>query len=101
MHPSLSKAAIMRAAWALFRKTYRFPNIPFVGIGRACFGWALKEAWRQAREAARIAAIPLTEKLSIVPRLQYDLEALAYVESFRTAEGQCARIRGELHRLAA
>jgi len=29
----------------------------FSDIGRKCFAWALRQAWVEAREAARIAAL--------------------------------------------
>lgn len=28
---------VMRRAWAIFRKSYNYPNVPFRSIGRKCF----------------------------------------------------------------
>jgi hypothetical protein len=30
----MDKSAIMKAAWQIFRETYRYPVIPFASIGR-------------------------------------------------------------------
>ena len=55
--PKFNRKAIMARAWAIFRETYKYPAIKFSGIGWKCFGWALRTAWAEAREAARIADI--------------------------------------------
>jgi hypothetical protein len=46
--PKIDRAGIMLRAWAIFRTTYRFPQISFASIGRPCFTWALKQAWAEA-----------------------------------------------------
>jgi hypothetical protein len=56
--PKIDRAALMRHAWAIFRQTYKYPLIQFKDIGRNCFAWALRQAWSEARAAARVAAIP-------------------------------------------
>jgi hypothetical protein len=40
----------------------RGQGIPFASIRRKAFAWALREAWRQVREEARIAAVPAEVK---------------------------------------
>lgn len=50
------RARIMSRAWAIFREKYNYPRVPFRSIGKACFAWALKMAWHEARETARLAA---------------------------------------------
>lgn len=44
-----NRSQIMKDAWAIFREAYNYPSTPFLSIGRHCFAWALKEAWRRAR----------------------------------------------------
>lgn len=60
--PKIDHAAIMRRAWAIFRQTYKYPLIKFQDIGWKCFGWALRRAWGEAREVARVAAVPAHER---------------------------------------
>ena len=56
--PKINRSALMTRAWAIFRQTYRYPQIKFSDIGRPCFAWALKQAWVEAREAARVSLVP-------------------------------------------
>ena len=53
----INRSVLMSRAWAIFRQTYRYPQIKFADIGRHCFAWSLKQAWVEAREAARVAAL--------------------------------------------
>lgn len=64
-----ARAKVMARAWELFRQTYRYPSIPFASIGRKCFAWALKTAWAEAREAARLAALGIAELKSRIAGL--------------------------------
>jgi hypothetical protein len=59
----------MRRAWAIFRQTYKYPLIKFLDIGRNCFAWALRQAWGEARGAARVAAIPVQVRAERNPRI--------------------------------
>ncbi len=52
----LSPATVMRAAWAIFRKEYDYPRVPFKAIERRCFNSALRLAWKQAKHIAELAA---------------------------------------------
>jgi hypothetical protein len=54
--PKIDRGALMRRAWAIFRETYNYPRIKFTDIGRKCFAWALRKAWAEIREAARLPA---------------------------------------------
>ena len=64
------KAKIMRRAWELMRTKYRMGNpFTFQQIGRGCLAWCMGEAWRKAKEAARVAAIPLTGAVCLAPRV--------------------------------
>src|SRR5258708_22974561 len=55
--PKIDRTALMTRAWAIFRQTYCYPQIKFSDIGRKCFAWALRQAWVEAQEAARGAAM--------------------------------------------
>src|SRR3977135_35169 len=43
--PKIDRGALMPRAWAIFRQTYKYPQIKFSDIGRKCFAWALRQAW--------------------------------------------------------
>ena len=49
--PKIDRSALMARAWAIFRKTYHYPQIKFSDIGRNCFAWALRQAQRPAMES--------------------------------------------------
>lgn len=74
--PTLDRATVMRAAWALFRERYSYPAIPFARIGRPCFNHCLTVAWAKANEAALIAAIPADSKARLAASLRDQLDAL-------------------------
>jgi hypothetical protein len=61
--PKFDRAAVMRRAWAIFRQIYKYPLIKFSDIGRQCFAWALRKAWVESREAARVAALSPVAKV--------------------------------------
>lgn len=63
--PASLRSRIMSRAWEIFRETYNYPRVPFSGIGRACFAWALKRAWSEARDAVDLAARHNAETLKI------------------------------------
>lgn len=90
---------IMIRAWAIFRETYGYPAVPFRSIGRACFTWALRRAWHEAREAARVAAIPAETRGARIAALTGERELLTYADSWRWAEARRAQIDGEIRRL--
>ena len=53
--PAALRLGVLARAWAIFRASYNYPRVPFRSIGRACFAWALKAAWVEARQTARLA----------------------------------------------
>ncbi|MDB5610125.1 MAG: hypothetical protein JWP25_7025 [Bradyrhizobium sp.] len=55
--PKINRSLLMRRAWAIFRSTYRYPQIKFSDIGRKCFAWALRQAWAEILEERRVAAL--------------------------------------------
>jgi hypothetical protein len=79
MKPSI-QADAMRRAWAIFRRTYNFPRIKFSDIGRKCFAWALRQAWVEAREAARVAAMTPAAKAERIDVLQTLIAHAGYID---------------------
>jgi hypothetical protein len=97
--PKFDRGAVMRRAWAIFRQTYRYPQIKFRDIGRNCFACALKQAWREAREAARVAAIPAAERAERIQTLQDSIERASYIDHGPTWRATIAAYRNELRQL--
>ena len=75
------QADAMRRAWAIFRRTYNFPTIKFSDIGRKCFAWALRQAWVEAREAARVAAFSPEAKADRIEMLQTLIAHAGFIDS--------------------
>ena len=75
------QADAMRRAWAIFRQTYNFPQIKFSDIGRKCFAWALRQAWVEAREAARLAALSATDKVERIETLETLTAHAGFIDS--------------------
>lgn len=99
--PKLDRAAIMSRAWAIFRETYKYPAIKFSSIGWKCFGWALKQAWFEARQVARLAAMPATDKTSRIAALNRTIELAQYADSWPQAQREIRAARAEIARLSA
>jgi hypothetical protein len=78
--PKIDRAALMTRAWAIFRQTYCYPQIKFSDIGRKCFAWALRQAWVEAREAARVAALSPTAKADRIATLQSLIAHAGYID---------------------
>ena len=97
----MNRQQIMQRAWAIFRQTYRYPAVPFRSLGRECFAWALREAWRLAKEAARLAAIPADVKTNRSETLRDEIAFLTYREDYGAAQARRREIEHELTRLAA
>jgi hypothetical protein len=95
------RKAIMVRAWAIFRDTYKYPAIKFSSIGRACFGWALRKAWAEARETTRIANIPAEQKAARIAVLNRTIELASYSESWPQASREISAARAEIARLSA
>lgn len=79
--PKIDRAALMSRAWAIFRQTYCYPQIKFSDIGRKCFAWALRQAWVEAREAARVAAMTPAAKAERIEALQSLIAYAGYIDS--------------------
>jgi hypothetical protein len=79
--PKIDRGALMRRAWAIFRKTYNYPQIKFPDIGRNCFAWALRQAWVEAREAAQLAAMAPTARSDRIEALQTLIAHAGFIDS--------------------
>jgi hypothetical protein len=97
--PKIDRAALMRRAWAIFRETYNYPQIKFSDIGRGGFAWALRTAWAEAREAARIAAMPSQERVERIETLQALIGRAGYIDHGPTWRATIAAYRDEIRQL--
>jgi hypothetical protein len=95
------QAEAMRRAWAIFRRTYNFPQIKFSDIGRKCFAWALKQAWIEAREAARLAAITPAAKAERIETLQGLIVYAGFIDSGPQWKATINAHRDEIRQLQA
>lgn len=95
------RTQIMRRAWSIFRETYKYPAIKFASIGRKCFGWCLREAWRQARQAAALAAIPADVRAARIETLQRSIELEQFNDCWPQAKANLARMHAEIQQLSA
>lgn len=98
----LDRKAIMTRAWELMRAKYRLGSpFTFNDIGRKCFAWCLKEAWRETKEAARIAALSVADRAAKIARLTADLSAVDFLPGHMNVSRRKDSIHAELARLAA
>jgi hypothetical protein len=95
------QADAMRRAWAIFRRTYNFPAIKFSDIGRKCFAWALRQAWVEAREAARIAALSPGAKADRIETGQTLIDHAGFIDSCPQWKATISAHRNEIRQLQA
>jgi hypothetical protein len=93
------QADAMRRAWVIFRQTYNFPQIKFSDIGRKCFAWALRQAWVEAREAARVAAMTPAAKTDRIETLQSLIAYAGYIDSGPQWKATVREHRDEIRQL--
>jgi hypothetical protein len=98
--PKINRAFVMTRAWAIFRQTYCYPQIKFSDIGRKCFAWALRQAWVEAREAARIAAMTPEAKAERLETLQGLIQHAGYIDSGPQWKATVRAHRDELRQLS-
>src|SRR5258708_2142654 len=97
--PKINRASVMSRAWAIFRQFYNFPAIKFSDIGRKCFGWALRQAWVEAREAARVAALSPEAKADRIATLQTLIAYAGYIDSGPQWKATISAHRDEIRQL--
>ena len=99
--PKINRAPLMTRAWAIFRQTYRYPQIKFADIGRKCFAWALRQAWVEAREAARVAAMTQEAKAERIETLHALIAHAGFIDSGPLWKATIRAHRDEIHQLQA
>jgi hypothetical protein len=97
----IDRASVLRRAWAIFRETYKYPQIKFSDIGRNCFAWSLRQAWEEAREAARLAAIPAEARAERIEALQDLIVRADFIDSGPEWRTTVATYRDEIRQLQA
>src|SRR5258707_5167658 len=96
---AINRTVLMTRAWAIFRQTYNYPQIKFSDIGRKCFAWALRQAWVEAREAARIAAMSPAANAERIETLQALIVRASYIDSGPRWKATISAHRDELRTL--
>jgi hypothetical protein len=99
--PKIDRRAVMARAWEIFRQTYCYPQIKFADIGRKCFGWALKRAWNEAREAARVGALSETAKADRIQTLKRLISRTSFIDSGPQWKAAVDAYRNEIQQLQA
>jgi hypothetical protein len=99
--PKIDRRFVMTRAWAIFRQTYHYPQIKFSDIGRKCFAWALRQAWVEAREAARLAALSPVAKAERIETLEYLIACAGYIDSGPQWKATIRAHRDEIRQLQA
>jgi hypothetical protein len=99
--PKIDRSALMSRAWAIFRQTYKYPQIKFSDIGRKCFAWALKQAWMEARKAARVAALSSAEKADRIETLHGLIARAGFIDSGPQWKATIRQHRDEIRQLTA
>src|SRR3979411_2738161 len=95
----LINADAMRRAWFIFRRTYNFPQIKFSDIGRQCFAWALRQAWVEAKAAARVAAMTSEAKADRAATRQCLIQRAGYIDSAPQWKATIRAHRDEIRQL--
>ena len=99
--PKFDRRALMSRAWAIFRETYKYPQIKFSDIGRSCFAWALKQAWMEARKAARVAALSSADKADRIETLHGLIARAGFIDSGPQWKATTRAHRDEIRQLTA
>jgi hypothetical protein len=95
----IDRAALMTRAWAIFRQTYRYPQIKFSDIGRKCFAWALRQAWIEAKAAARVASLSPAIKAERIETLQTLIAYAGFIDSGPQWKAAVSAHRDEIRQL--
>jgi hypothetical protein len=93
------QADAMRRAWVIFRQTYNYPAIKFSDIGRKCFAWALRQAWVEAKAAARVAALSPETKADRIATLQSLIAYAGFIDSGPQWKATIREHRDEIRQL--
>jgi hypothetical protein len=99
--PKIDRKVLMSRAWAIFRETYKYPRIRFSDIGRDCFAWALRQAWIEARKAARVAAMSSADKADRIETLHGLIAHAGFIDSGPQWKATIRQHRDEIRQLTA
>jgi hypothetical protein len=99
--PKIDRKDVMTRAWAIFRRTYNFPAIKYLDIGRKCFAWALRQAWVEARRAARLAGMSAEVKAERIQVLEASIAFAGYIDSGPQWKATMTACRDEIRELRA
>ena len=97
----INRREVMQIAWSLFRKHYKFPQLPFKSIGRRCFAWCVGEAWRLAKIAAHEAAMTVDQIKARIERLTVEIDMNQYRRWTPELSNETRDMKIELDQLAA
>lgn len=97
--PKIDRGALMSRAWAIFRETYKYPQIKFSDIGRKCFAWALRQAWVEAHEVARVAALSSADKADRIETLHGLIARAGFIDSGPQWKATIRECRAEIRQL--
>ena len=95
----IDRKFVMARAWVIFRQTYNYPAIKFSDIGRKCFAWALRQAWVEAREAARVAALSPAVRAERIEMLQSLIAYAGFIDSGPQWKATIREHRDEIRQL--
>ena len=95
------RSAIMRDAWAEMRRDGKFGIFTFQQIGMAFWRQCMRNAWKRAKEAARVATISTDEKAAQIASLKAKMETADYLPFGMSASKYRAGIQQQIHQLAA
>lgn len=101
MPATINRSHLMHRAWHLFRAEFGGPGCILRNHPREAMRAAMRAAWREAKAAVVIAAMPEHERCARIARLREALANLAFVDSTRAAAQQAAELGAQLRALQA
>lgn len=101
MATAIDRRRLMHRAWHLFRTQFGGPGCLLRNHPREALRAALREAWRESKAAAAVAAIPERERAARVAGLREAIANLEFIDSPREAERLGAEFRAALRALEA
>jgi hypothetical protein len=97
----INRSLLMRRAWAIFRSTYRYPQIKFSNIGRTCFASALRQAWAEMLEERRVSALSPVVRGDRIATLQALILHADFIDSGPHRKATISAYRDEIRCLQA
>lgn len=99
---TFSRSEIMRAAWAIMRRSYTFGDrFVFGRAGRSRFAAALKQAWHDAKAALGLLTVEQIARDERAAAIRVELEDIQYRDWRFDYAGGRRRLEAELAALAA